>query len=54
VDEPFLDTNVLVYAMSQDEGRSGRAQRLLLAAGGVNVQVLNELVNVVRLKMHAT
>ncbi len=45
----FFDTNILVYA--QETGPKGDRARELLDAGGViSVQVLNELVNVLRKK----
>ena len=47
---PFLDTNVLVYALSADP-RHDRAQGLLADGGTVSVQVLDELVNVLRRKL---
>jgi predicted nucleic acid-binding protein len=50
---PFLDTNVLVYALSADPKRH-RAQELLAAGGTVSVQVLNELVNVLLRKLRRT
>jgi predicted nucleic acid-binding protein len=46
----FLDTNVLVYATSNDP-RCERAQALIAAGGTTSVQVLNELVNVLRKKL---
>jgi predicted nucleic acid-binding protein len=46
----FLDTNVLVYATSNDP-RCERAQALIAAGGTISVQVLNELVNVLRKKL---
>jgi predicted nucleic acid-binding protein len=49
--KPFFDTNILVYAFSQDDPRSEVA-RILLATGGViSVQVLNELTAVLRRKL---
>jgi len=46
--KPFFDTNVLVYAFSQDDPRT-EVSRILLATGGiVSVQVLNELTAVLR------
>jgi predicted nucleic acid-binding protein len=46
----FLDTNVLVYATSNDP--RGEHARALIAAGGIiSVQVLNELTNVLRKKL---
>jgi predicted nucleic acid-binding protein len=46
----FLDTNVLVYATSNDP-RGERAQALIAAGGIISVQVLNELANVLRKKL---
>ena len=50
-DEAFLDTNVLIYAVAQNDPRSARAEILLAAGGRVSVQVLNEFVSVTRRKM---
>jgi predicted nucleic acid-binding protein len=46
----FFDTNVLVYVASADPQRSERAGVLLREGGAVSVQVLNELVSVLRSK----
>lgn len=46
----FFDTNVLVYLVSSDEGKAARAGELLRGGGYVSVQVLNELVSVLRKK----
>ncbi len=49
--KPFFDTNVLVYAFSEDEPRS-EAARMLMAKGGViGVQILNEFVAVAKRKL---
>ncbi len=48
--EAFLDTNVLVYAVSTDV-RGPIARRLLRRGGVVSVQVLNEFANVARKKL---
>ena len=48
---PFLDTNVLIYAVSQNDPRAPKAEALLLAGGIVSVQVLNEFVAEARRKM---
>lgn len=50
-DRPFLDTNVLVYAIVQDDPRSHHAEQLLAEGGRVSVQVLNEFVSVARRKL---
>jgi predicted nucleic acid-binding protein len=47
-DRAFLDTNVFVYAMVQDDPRSHRAEELIAEGGRVSVQVLNEFVSVAR------
>ncbi len=49
--KPFFDTNVLIYAFSDNDPRSEVA-RILLATGGViGVHVLNELTAVLRKKL---
>src|SRR5215472_7311946 len=47
----FFDTNVLIYAVAQDDPRSTRAEELLSSGGIVSVQILNEFVAVARRKM---
>lgn len=47
----FLDTNVLIYAVTQDDPRSAQAEKLLASGGVLSVQVLNEFVSVVRRKI---
>lgn len=46
----FFDTNILVYAFSQDS-RAERARALLDVGGTVGVQCLNEFANVARNKL---
>lgn len=50
-DRLFLDTNIIVYAFSDDGPRREIAQALLAAGGQVSVQVLNEFVAVSRRKL---
>ncbi len=45
-DDPFLDTNILVYAFTTGDARSARAEALLERGGVIGVQVLNEFTNV--------
>ncbi len=45
----FFDTNIFVYAFS-DDARRERSQNILSAGGVISVQVVNELVNVLRKK----
>jgi predicted nucleic acid-binding protein len=47
----FFDTNVLIYAVANEDRRSARAEELLGSGGVVSVQVLNEFVAVVRRKL---
>jgi predicted nucleic acid-binding protein len=47
----FLDTNVLICAIAQNDPRCLRAEELLLAGGALSVQVLNEFVSVARRKI---
>lgn len=47
--KPFFDSNILVYAFS-DDPRAETAYRLLLGGGTISVQCLNELANVLRRK----
>jgi len=49
----FLDTNILVYAVS-DDPRRARAGQLIAEGSAVSVQVLNEFVNVLRKKLGRT
>lgn len=49
--KPFFDTNVLVYALGQDEHRTPIAESLLAAGGTISVQVLNEMVAVMQRKL---
>jgi predicted nucleic acid-binding protein len=46
----FFDTNVLVYAASRDAAKGDRADQILRQGGVISVQVLNELLNVLRRK----
>jgi predicted nucleic acid-binding protein len=47
----FLDTNVLIYAVAENELRSARAEELLAAGGALSVQILNEFTAVARRKL---
>ena len=49
-DRAFLDTNVFVYAIVQDDPRSHHAEELIAEGGKVSVQVLNEFAAVAREK----
>ena len=47
----FFDTNVLIYLASADIAKAERAKSMVALGGTISVQVLNEIVNVVRRKM---
>jgi predicted nucleic acid-binding protein len=47
----FLDTNILVYAQTEDQ-RAEKARELIAQGGVISVQVLNEFVNVLRKKLN--
>ena len=46
--EVFLDTNILVYLLSDDAAKAARSETILLNGGTISVQVLSEFVNVTR------
>lgn len=48
---PFLDTNILIYALAWDDPRAATARSLLLAGGVVSVQVINEFVAIARRRL---
>jgi predicted nucleic acid-binding protein len=47
----FFDTNVLIYAVAQDDPRSTQAEELLASGGVLSVQILNEFASVARRKI---
>ncbi len=48
----FIDTNVLIYLLSADSHKADRAEGIVREGGLISVQVLNELINVARRKLH--
>ena len=48
----FFDTNILVYLASGDAAKADRAEATIAGGGSISLQVLNELANVARRKMH--
>jgi predicted nucleic acid-binding protein len=44
--KPFLDTNVVAYALTNDARKKAIAEELLARQPCISVQVVNELVNV--------
>ncbi len=49
--EAFFDTNVLIYAVAENERRAARAEELLASGGVLSVQILNEFTAVARRKL---
>ena len=47
----FLDTNVLIYSVTQNDTRAARAEELLSSGGVLSVQILNEFAAVARRKL---
>jgi predicted nucleic acid-binding protein len=47
----FFGTNVLIYALAENDPRSAKAEELLAAGGILSVQVLNEFTSVARKKL---
>ena len=42
----FIDTNILIYLLSEDTNKADRAEAIVRTGGTISVQVLNELANV--------
>lgn len=53
-DQPFLDTNIILYILSEDAAKADRAEAIVAAGGVISVQVLNEIAAVAsrKLRMH--
>lgn len=47
----FFDTNVLLYLLSEDAAKAGRAEVLIAGGGRISVQVLNEFAAVASRKL---
>ena len=47
----FIDTNILLYLLSEDSNKANRAEVIIRAGGMISVQVLNEMANVARRKL---
>jgi predicted nucleic acid-binding protein len=47
----FFDTNVLIYAVAENDPRSAQAEELLSSGGVLSLQILNEFVSVARRKI---
>lgn len=47
----FIDTNIILYLFSADTEKADQAEKIVMAGGRINVQVLNEMVSVARRKL---
>jgi predicted nucleic acid-binding protein len=47
----FFDTNILIYAIAENDPRSAPAEELLSEGGVLSVQILNEFAAVARRKL---
>ncbi len=47
----FLDTNVLLYLLSEETAKANRAEELIASGGTISVQVLNEFAAVATRKL---
>ncbi|MCU7936032.1 MAG: PIN domain-containing protein [Candidatus Thiodiazotropha sp. (ex Dulcina madagascariensis)] len=45
-DRAFIDTNILLYLLSNDADKADRAEAIIRKGGLISVQVLNELTSV--------
>ena len=54
VASPFIDTNVLLYLLSDDGKKADRAEETLVDGGIISVQVLNEFASVATRKVKMT
>lgn len=48
----FVDSNVLLYLLSANKAKAERAEEIIGAGASISVQVLNEVANVARRKLH--
>lgn len=53
-DSCFLDTNILLYLLSRDEGQAARVEAIVSKGGIISVQVLNEFASVASRKLGMT
>jgi predicted nucleic acid-binding protein len=47
----FLDTNIVIYSLSQDDKKQDKAIALLVNKPVISIQVLNETANIMRRKL---
>jgi predicted nucleic acid-binding protein len=47
----FIDTNIVIYSLSQDDKKQDKALALLVNKPVISIQVLNETANIMRRKL---
>ncbi|PIP38513.1 MAG: VapC toxin family PIN domain ribonuclease [Desulfobacterales bacterium CG23_combo_of_CG06-09_8_20_14_all_51_8] len=47
----FIDSNVLLYLLSEDADKADQAEAIVRSGGRISVQILNEIANVARRKL---
>lgn len=47
----FIDTNIVIYSLSQDDKKQDKALALLANKPVISIQVLNETANIMRRKL---
>jgi len=52
--DPFFDSNVVLYLISEDETKADKAEDLICQGGHVSVQVLNESASIATRKLKMT
>jgi len=50
----FIDSNIVLYLLSADVAKADRAETVISAGGVISVQVLNEVMSVMRCKLGMT
>jgi predicted nucleic acid-binding protein len=50
-DKAFVDSNVILYLMSEDETKANQAEAVMRSKVTVSVQVFNEVTSVARKKL---
>jgi len=51
VSKPFIDSNVILYLLSDDAGKADKAESIVAAGGIISVQVLNEITSICHKKL---
>lgn len=49
--KPFIDSNVILYLLSDDADKADKAESIVAAGGIISVQVLNEITSICHKKL---